>query len=51
MPRNADGLILSNWHTLFEDFSTLTQDFYRAVEDAISQRKLPEVETSRIHFS
>lgn len=50
MPRNSDGVVLSNWHTLFEDFSTSTQDFYRAVEDAISQRKLPEIRTSRILF-
>jgi hypothetical protein len=40
--------VLSNWHTLFEDFSTSTQDFYAAVEEAIERRDLPEVEMSRI---
>lgn len=51
MTRNFDGVVLSNWHTLFEDFSTSNQDFYRAVEDAIARRNLPEVETSRVLFN
>lgn len=51
MSRNSDGAVLSNWHNLFEGFSTSTQDFYRAVEDAIARRNLPEVETSRVLFS
>jgi hypothetical protein len=51
MPRNPDGLVLSNWHTLFEDFSTSTQDFYGAVEAAVGQRKLPEISVSRERFS
>jgi hypothetical protein len=50
MPRNSDGLILSHWHTLFEDFSTSTQDFYRAVEDAIYRRYPPGIEISRVLF-
>lgn len=51
MPRNSDGLVISNWHTLFEDFSTSTQDFYRAVEQAVWSRKLPDIEISRVRFS
>jgi hypothetical protein len=51
MPRNPDGLVLSHWHTLFEDFSTSTQDFYRAVEIAIVQRSLPGVRLSRVLFN
>jgi hypothetical protein len=49
MPHTHDG-VLSNWHTLFEDFSTSTQDFYTAVEEAIARRNLPEVKVSRILF-
>jgi hypothetical protein len=48
MPRNPDGQVLSNWHTLFEDFSTSTQDFYAAVEEAVARRNLPEIEISRV---
>lgn len=51
MPRNPDGLVLSNWHTLLEDFSTSSQEFYAAVEAAIRQRKLPEISISRVRFS
>lgn len=42
--------VLSNWHVLFEDFSTSTQDFYRAVEAAIARRDLPDLEVSRVLF-
>jgi hypothetical protein len=51
MPRHSDGVVLSNWHTLFEDFSTSTQDFYAAVEAAIADRNLPDIKTSRVFFS
>jgi hypothetical protein len=51
MPRFAKGDVLSNWHTLFDDFSTSSQDFYRAVEIAIVQRSLPGVTLSRVLFS
>src|SRR5262245_44849786 len=51
MPRNPDGLVLSHWHTLFEDFSTSSQEFYAAVETAIRERKLPDIEISRECFS
>lgn len=47
MPNASNG-VLSNWHTLFEDFSTSTQDFYAAVEEAIRSRNLPEIEISRV---
>lgn len=43
-------MILSHWHTLFEDFSTSTQEFYRAVEEAVRRRNLPEIEVSRVLF-
>ena len=51
MPRNSDGQVLSNWHTLLEDFSTSSQEFYVAVEEAIRQRKLPEISISRVRFA
>ena len=43
--------VISNWHTLFEDFSTSTRDFYASVEEAIARRNLPEIEISRVLFS
>jgi hypothetical protein len=43
--------VLSNWHTLFEDFSTSTQDFYRAVQTAVADRNLPDVRISRVFWS
>jgi hypothetical protein len=51
MPRFLDGVVLSHWHTLFEDFSTSSQDFYSAVEDALYRRSLPDIEISRVRFS
>lgn len=49
MPQVSGG-VLSHWYELFENFSTSTQDFYRAVEEAIRSRKIPGVETSRVLF-
>jgi hypothetical protein len=51
MPRNSGSPVISNWHTLFEDFSTSTQDFYTAVEEAVARRNLPEIKISRVLFS
>lgn len=50
MPQNLDGGALSHWYTLFENFSTSTQDFYAALEEAIRERKIPGVEISRVFF-
>lgn len=50
MASNVYEAVLSHWHTLFEDFSTSTQEFYRAVEEAVRQRSLTEVEISRVLF-
>ncbi len=50
MQGNSDGGALSHWYTLFEDFSTSTQDFYEAVEEAIERRKIPDVEISRVLY-
>jgi hypothetical protein len=51
MPQNPDDGVLSHWYTLFEDFSTSTQDFYAAIEESIRLRKIPDVEVSRVLFS
>lgn len=45
-----DRGMLSHWHVLFEDFSTSTQDFYRAVQAAIVRRDPPDVSLSRVLF-
>lgn len=42
--------VLSRWHVLLEDFSTSTQDFYRAVQAAIVRRDPPDVSLSRVLF-
>lgn len=51
MPRNPDGNVLSHWHTLFEDFSTSTQEFYEAVEAAVWKRRPSGIVTCRTRFS
>ncbi len=51
MLRNSHSGVLSHWHTLFENFSTSTQDFYGAVEEAVRERKLPDIEISRVLWS
>src|SRR5689334_23230997 len=43
--------VISSWRSLFEGFSTSSQDFYRAVEAAVAARNLPEVETCRVLHS
>jgi len=51
MMQKTDSAVISHWHTLFEDFSTSTQEFYRAVEESVRSRNLPEVEVSRMLFN
>lgn len=51
MPKNSDSSVISNWHTLFKDFSTSTQDFYTSVEEAVRERNLPDIEISRVLWS
>ena len=51
MPTNSASPVISNWHTLYEHFSTSTQDFYAAVEEAIWTRKLPHIQVSRVLWS
>jgi len=51
MKGTSDGGVLSHWYELFENFSASTQDFYAAVEEAIRQRKIPDVEISRVLYN
>lgn len=51
MSSKPDEGVLSHWYELFENFSTSTQDFYAAVEEAIRQRKIPDVEISRVLYN
>ena len=42
--------VISRWSTLIDDFSTSGQEFYRAVEAAVHERKIPGFTYSRIDF-
>jgi hypothetical protein len=48
---NSNEAVLSHWYELFENFSTSTQDFYAAVEEAIRRRKVPDIAISRVLFN
>jgi len=51
MPPTAASPVISNWHTLYEGFSTSTHEFYEAVEEAVWARKLPDIQISRVLWS
>ena len=42
--------VLSHWHTLIDIFNTSSLDFYEAVEEAVSQRELPDLKFGRVMF-
>ena len=48
MPRG--GPVISHWHTLVDGFNTSSLDFYKAVEEAVRAREVPEAEFSRVEF-
>jgi len=48
---NSGKVVLSRWHSLFEDFSTSTQDFYGKVEAAIQRRNIPDIQVSRVRYN
>jgi hypothetical protein len=48
---NSGKVVLSRWHSLFEDFSTSTQDFYSKVEAAIQRRNIPDIQVSRVRYN
>ncbi len=48
MPRG--GVVVSNWHTLIDDFNTSSLDFYEAVQEAVNLREVPDVTFDRVTF-
>ena len=44
------GSVVSHWHTLIDGFNTSGLDFYRAIEDAVRAREVPDVKFSRVEF-
>ncbi len=48
MPRG--GVVVSNWHTLIDDFNTSGLDFYEAIEAAVNLREVPDVGFERVTF-
>lgn len=42
--------VLSHWHTLIDNYNTSALDFYKAVEESINERQVPEVVTSRVDW-
>jgi len=45
------SIATSNWNHLFDEFQFSTQDFYKAVEEEIKRRQLPDVKTKTVSFS
>lgn len=43
--------LLSHWHKLFEGFQESPQRVYDLLQEAIDQRKIPNVKISRINYS
>jgi hypothetical protein len=50
MARPAAVEPVSNWHKLFNNFQASPQEFFTAVEQAISKRSIPDVEISRVEW-
>ena len=44
------GAVVSNWHTLIDDFNTSGLDFYEAVQEAVNLREVPDVTFDRVIF-
>lgn len=42
--------VISHWHTLMEDFETSGMEFYAAVEEALKERSVPDIELSRVEW-
>lgn len=42
--------VISHWYTLVENFETSGLDFYAAVEEAIKERHVPDIELSRVEW-
>lgn len=46
----AQGRAISHWHTLLDDFQTSALEFYKSVEEQVSQRKVPSSRTERVLY-
>ncbi len=44
------GPVLSHWHALIDDFDTSGLEFYKAAEEAVKSREVPEATFSRVEF-
>ncbi len=44
------GPVISHWHTLIDGFNTSSLDFYKAVEEAVKAREVPDTTFSKVEF-
>ena len=44
------GTVVSHWHALIDGFNTSSLEFYKAVEEAVRAREVPEVSFGRVEF-
>jgi hypothetical protein len=49
--RGRKVLVEEHWYVPLLDFRTSTQDFYAAIEKELAERKVPDLEISRIEFA
>ena len=42
--------VISHWHLLMENFETSGMEFYGAVEEALKERNVPDIELSRVEW-
>jgi hypothetical protein len=49
MARSAE--LVAHWHLLVDDFSTSALDFYQNVEEALKERRVPDMRTDRVDWS
>lgn len=42
--------VISHWHALIDEFNTSSLDFYKAVEEAVRAREVPDAQFSRVEF-
>lgn len=42
--------VISHWHLLMENFETSGMEFYAAVEEALKERSIPDIELSRVEW-
>ena len=44
------GSVVSHWHALIDGFNTSGLEFYKAVEEAVRAREVPDVSFGRVEF-